>query len=64
MNTCWAEIDFSRKEPGLLGDMIGSRKGTEKQKVNLEYLSVPKSKQVLQQVIGSRGRGFDPWLGN
>ena len=45
-------MDFSRKEPGLLGDMMGSRKGTEKQKVNLEYLSVPENKQVLEQMMG------------
>ena len=31
---------------------MGSRKGTEKQKVNLEYLSVPENKQVLEQMMG------------
>ena len=31
---------------------MGSRKGMEKQKVNLEYLSVPENKQVLEQMMG------------
>ena len=52
VNTWWSEVDVSKKEPGILGDMINSREGTEKHNMNLEYLVVPESKEVLKKWWG------------
>lgn len=49
VNTWWSEVDVSKKEPGILGDVINSREGTEKHNINLEYLVVPEGKEVLRK---------------
>ena len=54
VNTLAASATFlssilHQKELGLLGEMLTSRAGKGRCKMNLEYLFVPENKEVLQE---------------
>lgn len=41
---------LQREEPGLLGEMANSKVGTRNIQMSLEHLSVPESKEMLQNI--------------